>query len=383
MRGMWNRECRVRGHACIPLMPLLPLIPSPLHSPLASRPPHHPRRRTRRALRARGGPRRAEREQGRDRGGAALRRGEFAVAAGGGAGAPAGAPRPAHDRRRRAGDQRPALPHPGTQPRGRARTPGRLHRGRPEGTQGTHSDPADPGLETALAGRQARTQYDQARPHRPELGLSHRHRMRDAADDIVLPLPSNAPRVDPNRFTRWLGRTILRLGGWRMEGAFPDIPKLVLIGAPHSSNWDGVWGMAAKLALGLDIRILGKHQLFWWPLSVLLRRLGIIAVNRDAAQGVTDQAAAMIREADRFWFGLAPEGTRKPVLRFKPGFWKIARAAGVPVLPAYFDYPRKIIGIGPLLEMGADMDAEIARVQRWYAPWHGRRRNVAQPPPEA
>ncbi len=207
--------------------------------------------------------------------------------------------------------------------------------------------------------------------------------MRDAADDIVLPLPSNAPRVDPNRFTRWLGRTILRLGGWRMEGAFPDIPKLVLIGAPHSSNWDGLWGMAAKLALGLDIRILGKHQLFWWPLSVLLRRLGIIAVNRDAAQGVTDQAAAMIREADRFWFGLAPEGTRKPVLRFKPGFWKIARAAGVPVLPAYFDYPRKIIGIGPLLEMGADMDAEIARVQRWYAPWHGRRRNVAQPPPEA
>ncbi|HLT43342.1 MAG TPA: lysophospholipid acyltransferase family protein [Luteimonas sp.] len=207
--------------------------------------------------------------------------------------------------------------------------------------------------------------------------------MRDAADDIVLPLPPNAPRVDPNRFTRWLGRTILRLGGWRMEGAFPDIPKLVLIGAPHSSNWDGLWGMAAKLALGLDIRILGKHQLFWWPLSVLLRRLGIIAVNRDAAQGVTDQAAAMIREADRFWFGLAPEGTRKPVLRFKPGFWKIARAAGVPVLPAYFDYPRKIIGIGPLLEMGADMDAEIARVQRWYAPWHGRRRNVAQPPPEA
>ena len=207
--------------------------------------------------------------------------------------------------------------------------------------------------------------------------------MRDAADDIVLPLPPNAPRVDPNRFTRWLGRTILRLGGWRMEGAFPDIPKLVLIGAPHSSNWDGLWGMAAKLALGLDIRILGKHQLFWWPLSVLLRRLGIIAVNRDAAQGVTHQAAAMIREADRFWFGLAPEGTRKPVLRFKPGFWKIARAAGVPVLPAYFDYPRKIIGIGPLLEMGADMDAEIARVQRWYAPWHGRRRNVAQPPPEA
>lgn len=207
--------------------------------------------------------------------------------------------------------------------------------------------------------------------------------MCDAADDIVLPLPPNAPRVKPNRFARWLGRGILRLGGWRMEGEFPDIPRLVLIGAPHSSNWDGLWGLAAKLALGLDIRILGKHQLFWWPLSVLLRRLGVIAVNRDAARGVTEQAAAMIREADRFWFGLAPEGTRKPVPRFKPGFWKIASGAGVPVLPAYFDYPRKVVGIGPAFILGADMDADIARIQRWYAPWRGRRHDVAQPPPEA
>lgn len=203
--------------------------------------------------------------------------------------------------------------------------------------------------------------------------------MREAADDIVLPLPPNAPRVAANRFARWLGRTVLRLGGWRMEGAFPDIPKLVLIGAPHSSNWDGLWGMAAKLALGLDIRILGKHQLFWWPLGVLLRRLGVIAVNRDAAQGTTAQAAAMIRQADRFWFGLAPEGTRKPVPRFKPGFWKIAHAARVPVLPAYFDYPRKVVGIGPVFELGEDMDADIDRIQRWYAPWRGRHRSVAEP----
>ena len=207
--------------------------------------------------------------------------------------------------------------------------------------------------------------------------------MSDAADDFVLPLPPQAPRVEPNRFTRWLGRSLLRLGGWRMEGAFPDVPKLVLIGAPHSSNWDGFWGLAAKLALGLDLRILGKHQLFWWPLSLLLRRLGIIAVDRGAAHGVTEQAATMIRAADRFWFGLAPEGTRKPVPRFKPGYWKIASGAGVPVLPAYFDYPRKVIGIGPLFHLGDDMAADTARIQRWYAPWRGRKRDVAQPPAEA
>ena len=207
--------------------------------------------------------------------------------------------------------------------------------------------------------------------------------MHPAADQVVPPLPPAVPRMPPGRFSRWLGRTVLQLGGWRVVGEFPDIPRLVLIGAPHSSNWDGVWGFAAKLALGLYIKILGKHQLFWGPLGPLMRWLGVIAVNRDAASGVTEQAAQLILDADRYWFGLAPEGTRKPVPRFKPGFWKIASEAGVPVLPAYFDYPRKVIGIGPLFHLGGDIVADTARIQRWYAPWCGRNRNVAQPPAEA
>jgi 1-acyl-sn-glycerol-3-phosphate acyltransferase len=189
--------------------------------------------------------------------------------------------------------------------------------------------------------------------------------MREADDDIVLPLPPNAPRVPPNAFARWLGRSLLRLGGWRMVGAFPDLPRLVLIGAPHSSNWDGFWGFAAKLALGLDIRILGKHQLFWWPLGPILRRLGVIAVDRSAARGVIEQAATLIDEADKFWFGLAPEGTRKPGVPWKPGFWKIAKAAGVPVLPAYFPYPHRVIGIGPQFHQPPYMGAAMARIRAW------------------
>ncbi|MFL6591450.1 MAG: lysophospholipid acyltransferase family protein [Luteimonas sp.] len=196
--------------------------------------------------------------------------------------------------------------------------------------------------------------------------------MADDSADPVLPLPPNAPRVPPNRFARWVGRSILRAGGWRMVGAFPDIPRLVLVGAPHSSNWDGVWGFAAKLALGLDIKILGKRELFWWPLGPLLRRLGVIAVDRNAAHGVVEQLAARILGSERFWFGLAPEGTRKPVDRWKTGFWKIARAAGVPVLPAYFHYPDKVIGIGPPFELTGDMAADMARIRAWYRPWQGR-----------
>lgn len=190
--------------------------------------------------------------------------------------------------------------------------------------------------------------------------------------DPVLPLPPNAPRVRPNGFSRWLGRTILKLGGWRMVGAFPDIAKLVLIAAPHSSNWDGIYGFAAKLAMGLDIKVLGKRELFWWPLGPVLRRLGVIAVDRDAARGVAEQAASLIIQTDTIWFALAPEGTRKPVTRWKSGFWKIARMADVPVLPAYFHYPDRIIGIGPPFVLGADMAADIARIRDWYRPWQGR-----------
>jgi len=196
--------------------------------------------------------------------------------------------------------------------------------------------------------------------------------MADDHADRVLPLPPNAPRVPRHRFARWLGRSILRLGGWRMVGAFPDIPKLVLVGAPHSSNWDGVWGFAAKLALGLDIKILGKRELFWWPLGPILQRIGVIAVDRGSAHGVVEQLADLIRNHDRFWFGLAPEGTRKPVERWKTGFWKIARAADVPVLPAYFHYPDKVIGIGPVFELTDDMAADMARIRAWYRPWQGR-----------
>jgi 1-acyl-sn-glycerol-3-phosphate acyltransferase len=112
--------------------------------------------------------------------------------------------------------------------------------------------------------------------------------------------------------------------------------------------------------------------LFWWPLGPLLRRLGVIAVDRAAAHGTVEQIATLMGRSDQFWFGLAPEGTRKPVERWKPGFWRIAKAAGVPVLPAYFHYPEKIIGIGPPFELSDDMHADIARIRAWYRPWQGR-----------
>ena len=197
------------------------------------------------------------------------------------------------------------------------------------------------------------------------------------ARPLLPPLPPAMPQVPArHRFSRWLGRSVLRLGGWRVTGTLPDLPKLVLIAAPHSSNWDGIWGMAAKMAMGIDVRILGKDALFWWPLSVVLRKLGVIPLDRSRPQGVVEQAVELVRSSPRMWFALAPEGTRKPVEKWKSGFLKIAHGAGVPVLMAYFHYPERTIGIGPLFHTTGDLEADMAAVRAWYRPWQGKNRNT-------
>ena len=196
------------------------------------------------------------------------------------------------------------------------------------------------------------------------------------ANDVVLALPPNAPRMPRNRFLEGLGRTILRLGGWRMVGAFPDLPKFVLIAAPHSSNWDGIWGMAAKIAMGFQVRVLGKAQLFWWPLSPLLRKLGVVPVDRSSPQGTVEQAVRMIRTSEKMWFALTPEGTRKRVDKWKGGFLKIAQQAQVPILMAYFHYPDKIVGIGDVYYPTGDMETDMAAIREWYRPWQGKNRGT-------
>lgn len=157
-----------------------------------------------------------------------------------------------------------------------------------------------------------------------------------------------------------------------MIDAFPDVPKAVVIAAPHSSNMDGLHGLAMKQVLGLDVHFLAKRQLFWWPLGPILRHVGIIPIDRGSGgTALVDSAVARFANNEKFWLGVAPEGTRKSVPRWKTGFWRIAKAAGVPIIPAYFHYPEKRIGLGPMLWPGDDMEADIASLRAFYKPWRG------------
>ncbi|MDR1075083.1 MAG: lysophospholipid acyltransferase family protein [Xanthomonadaceae bacterium] len=191
-------------------------------------------------------------------------------------------------------------------------------------------------------------------------------------------LPPSAPAVkNPIRFFRWLARRILRVTGWKVRGPLPDVSRLVMIIAPHSSNWDGFWGMVTKIAIGFEVNLLAKAQLFWWPLGPLLRRLGARPLDRRSPQGTVEQAIDLIDRSDRLWYALTPEGTRSAVKAWKTGFWKIAHGAKVPILMAYFHYPEKIMNISDLFWTTDDMDADMARIREFYRPWMGKNRGTA------
>lgn len=169
-----------------------------------------------------------------------------------------------------------------------------------------------------------------------------------------------------------LARLILRLTGWRMAGQLPDLPKMVIVGAPHTSNWDGVLLIIGMLAFGRRMRWMGKHTLFWFPFGLLLRALGGIPVDRRAAGGSVAQMIRVFEQHERMALVITPEGTRSRVDRWRTGFYHIAHGAGVPLVLAYAHYPHRIVGIGPTFIPTGDLEADLPQIQAFYADKVGR-----------
>lgn len=192
-------------------------------------------------------------------------------------------------------------------------------------------------------------------------------------------LPEQLPPAMPQlrvHLGRRLARWFVTACGWKLVGEFPDVARLVLIAAPHSSWWDGVWGLLVKIAIGADVSFMAKQELFGGPLGWIVRKLGGIPVERGSTHGVVEQMAARFENSPKLWIGIAPEGTRKVVKKWRTGFWHIARAADVPILPVYFHYPERTIGVGPLFHTSEDVEADLQRLRAFYAPWRGKHRSV-------
>ncbi|HEY0994884.1 MAG TPA: lysophospholipid acyltransferase family protein [Gemmatimonadaceae bacterium] len=184
-------------------------------------------------------------------------------------------------------------------------------------------------------------------------------------------LPPALPRVGgPVR--RAIGRAILRVMGWRFSGDIPNARQLVIIVAPHTSNWDFVVGFAAKIALSLRAKYLGKDSLFRAPWGWFFRITGGIPVDRTNSHRVVEQVVAEFARRDQMVLALAPEGTRKKVTEWRTGFWHIARGAGVPIVMVAFDFGTREIRLGPTLVPGDDLAADMARIRAHFATVRGR-----------
>jgi 1-acyl-sn-glycerol-3-phosphate acyltransferase len=187
------------------------------------------------------------------------------------------------------------------------------------------------------------------------------------------PVGTTGASLGPN-VPQTRGRTLRRFGawwmrrmGWRFEGAFPDVPKFVVIVAPHTSNWDFIAGLAAKWALGFEVRWLGKDTLFLPPLGWFMRAIGGVPVDRASRRNMVEQSIHEFRTRDRFVLVLAPEGTRKRVTEWRSGFWHVAKGAGVPIACVALDWGRRVVRLGPTT-MPAEDDpaAGIARIRAYY-----------------
>jgi len=169
-----------------------------------------------------------------------------------------------------------------------------------------------------------------------------------------------------------IAKAILKLGGWEIVGEIPAAKRAVVIAAPHTSNWDGIWALVYRVAVQLDIHFFAKESLFWFPLNIVLRALGGIPLDRKRAGSAVDQAIEMFRTKESFYFGLAPEGTRSRVDHWKSGFYRIAVGADVPVVLGFLDYGKRRIGIGPTLKLSGDWHEDLDFCRDFYENIEGR-----------
>ena len=179
--------------------------------------------------------------------------------------------------------------------------------------------------------------------------------------------------LPPNPLIEWVGRTALKLMGWRIEGELPRLDKFVAIGAHHTSNWDFVIFIALKFVLRLNARWFGKHSIFRWPFGGLMRSWGGIPIQRHLSLNMVEQAIQGFRDNREFILVLSPEGTRKKVQRWRMGFYHIALGAGVPIVPAALDFANRRVVIGSPFQPSGNAEADIVALLAFFRPYVPKR----------
>ncbi len=166
---------------------------------------------------------------------------------------------------------------------------------------------------------------------------------------------------------RTLARLFWAVSRWRLRTEPAPTRPSVLIGAPHTSNWDFVFMLAISWRLGMHIRWLGKASLFAGWRGPIMRALGGIPVDRADAGRVVDEVVARVRAGEVFGLVVTPDGTRGGNAHWKSGFYRIAQETGMPLTLGYVDRTTMTTGLGPTIEITGDVAADMERIRTFYA----------------
>ena len=173
------------------------------------------------------------------------------------------------------------------------------------------------------------------------------------------------------RFLKLVGRLGINLSGWTVKGMVPDEERIVIIAAPHTSNWDFILAMLAILGLNINIRWLGKDSIFKPGFKWFFNWLGGIPVNREDPNALIDNVVKIVEKEKAIAIAMTPEGTRKKVVRWKTGFLRIAKLTKAKILLISIDSPTKIIQIGSIFEPTGDTELDLNFIQDYYQNFKG------------
>lgn len=177
---------------------------------------------------------------------------------------------------------------------------------------------------------------------------------------------------------RSVARLALRLSRWKTVGTVPQ--RGVLVGAPHTSNWDWVLTMLLAWDNSIQIKLLVKQEFFVGPLAPILRATGAVALDRANPGGTIRDLLAEAEGDEPFVLGLAAEGTRGRGEYWKSGFYRIAQQSGLPITLAFLDGPSRTVGWGPTFGPTGDVRADMDLIRDFYADKTGLRPEGFTPP---
>jgi 1-acyl-sn-glycerol-3-phosphate acyltransferase len=173
-------------------------------------------------------------------------------------------------------------------------------------------------------------------------------------------------------FLRWISMFILRIFGWKTVRNVPDLPKYVMIAAPHTSNWDFVLTILMAFALDLKIYMMAKKEITEWPMGSAFKWMGVIPIDRSQSNNTVAQAIQLFEENEKLVIVVPPSGTRKKVKKWKTGFYHIANGANIPIVLGFLDYARKSGGLGHVIEPTGDIETDMIEIRGFYADISGK-----------